>query len=278
MSRGYLVLDIETVPDPDLYERPEVATGQERPFPPLYTHRPIVLGVLWLDEGYAFKRLGVIGEEKDEAGMLADFAKFADEYRPHLVTYNGRSFDLPVLALRALRHGVHFGWYYRGGGYRYRFSEEGHLDLGDVIADFGAARMTSLDGAAKLIGLPGKVGVDGSQVEGLFEAGEMGALRRYCLSDVAQTAFVYLRYKLVTGDIDLPTYRKVADEFLRALQNDGRFEPLIAACDRERLLLPEGSSREASSREASSSEASSSDAPASEASVPESSSPEGSSA
>ena len=237
---GTLILDIETIPDRDLYAPPETSPGAERPFPPLYACRPIVIGVIWLDDALGCRRIGILGDGKPEAAMMADCADFMGKVRPLLVTWNGRSFDLPVLALRALRHGVHFGWYYRGGGYRYRFSEEGHLDLGDVIADFGAARMTSLDGAAKLIGLPGKVGVDGSQVEGLFEAGEMDALRRYCLSDVAQTAFVYLRYKLVTGDIDLPTYRRVAEDFLRALQADGRFEPLITGCDRQRLLLAEG--------------------------------------
>jgi len=237
---GTLVLDIETIPDRDVYTPAETAAGAERPFPPLYACRPIVIGVIWLDDALACRRIGILGDGKPEAAMMADFADFMGKVRPLLVTWNGRSFDLPVLALRALRHGVHFGWYYRGGGYRYRFSEEGHLDLGDVIADFGAARMTSLDGAAKLIGLPGKVGVDGSQVEGLFQAGEMDALRRYCLSDVAQTAFVYMRYKLVTGDIDLATYRRVADDFLRALQSDGRFDPLVTACDRNRLLLSEG--------------------------------------
>ncbi|HEY4187372.1 MAG TPA: ribonuclease H-like domain-containing protein [Polyangia bacterium] len=236
-----LVLDIETVPDRELYTPADPAPGAERPFPPLYACRPIVIGVILLDEALACRRIGILGEDKSESAMMADFADFMGRVKPLLVTWNGRSFDLPVLALRALRHGVDFGWYYRGGGYRYRFSEEGHLDLGDTIADFGAARMTSLDGAAKLIGLPGKLGVDGSQVEGLFQAGQMDALRRYCLSDVAQTAFVLLRYKLVTGDIDLPTYRRVAEELLGALQKDGRFDPLIEGSDRARLLLTEGS-------------------------------------
>ena len=70
--------------------------------------------------------------------------------------------------------------------------------------------MTSLDGAARIIGLPGKDGVDGSQVEGLFHAGQIEALRRYCLSDVAQTAFLFLRYRLVAGDLDRDGYRHAA--------------------------------------------------------------------
>lgn len=238
-SDSTLVLDIETIPDPDLYTPPEQGPGgeRERPFPPLYACRPIVIGVFWLDEALCCKRIGIIGEGKSEAAMMCDFADFMAKYNPRVVTWNGRSFDLPVLALRALRHGVDFAWYYRGDGYRYRFSENGHLDLGDVIADFGAARMTSLDAAARLCGLPGKVGVDGSQVEGLYREGQMDALRRYCLSDVAQTTFVLLRYKLIAGDLTRDAYRKAASELLVALETDGRFGPLLSATDRARLLL-----------------------------------------
>ena len=235
----HLVLDIETIPDPELYAPPELPAGVERPFPPLYACRPIVLGVMWLDEELAVKRIGTIGESKDEAGMMADFADFMNTRKPHIVSWNGRSFDLPVLALRGLRFGLNFNWYYRGEGYRYRFSEEGHLDLGDVLSDHGAARMISLDGAARLIGLPGKTGVDGSQVEGLYNAGQLEALRHYCLSDVAQTAFLFLRYRLVAGLIERDVYRRAAAGLLAALELDGRFARLLAGVDRARLLLGE---------------------------------------
>ncbi|HEY8927152.1 MAG TPA: ribonuclease H-like domain-containing protein [Polyangia bacterium] len=250
---GSLILDIETVPDRELWAPPAPPTidgagappERERTFPPLYACRPIVIGLIWLDDGLSCRRIGILGEDKPEAEAMADLADFVARVKPLIVTWNGRSFDLPVLALRALRHGVDFSWYYRGIGYRYRFSEDGHLDLGDVISDFGAARMTSLDGAARLIGLPGKLGIDGSQVEGLFQAGEMDALRRYCLSDVAQTAFVLLRYRLVTRDISLDTYRRAAEGLLEALRADGRFGPLLDGTDRETLLLPHARERPA---------------------------------
>lgn len=236
----YLVLDIETIPDRDLWDPPEpagVPGAAERPFPPLYACRPVVLGVMWLEPTLAVKRIGTIGETKDEAGMMGDFADFMAKWRPQIITWNGRGFDLPVLSLRALRHGLDFRWYYRGEGYRYRFSEEGHLDLCDVISDHGAAKMTSLDGAARIIGLPGKDGVDGSQVEVLFHAGQIEALRRYCLSDVAQTAFLFLRYRLVAGDLDRDGYRHAASGLLSALESDGRFGKLLDGVDRKRLLL-----------------------------------------
>ena len=40
--------------------------------------------------------------------MMADFADFMGKWRPQVVTWNGRGFDLPVLALRALRFGLNF--------------------------------------------------------------------------------------------------------------------------------------------------------------------------
>lgn len=232
---SYLVLDIETVPDRDLWTPPE--TPGEKSFPPLYACRPVVIGVMWLDEALGCKRIGTIGDGKDEAGMLADFADFMGKWKPHLVTWNGRSFDMPVLTLRALRHGIAFPWYYRERDYRYRYSDEGHLDLCDCLADHGAARMTSLGGAARLIGLPGKDGVDGSQVEGLYHAGQMEALRQYCLSDVAQTAFLLLRYRLLVGHLDREAYGKAAEALFGSLEADGRFASIVASADRARLLL-----------------------------------------
>lgn len=236
---SYLVLDIETIPDRELYAPPEPAPGTERAFPPLHACKVLVIGVLWLDERLAIKRLGTIAEGKDEPEVLRDFSAFMDKHRPHLVTWNGRGFDLPVIALRALHHGVPLRWYYQGKDFRYRYSAEGHLDLMDFLADHGAARQTSLAGAARLIGLPGKDGVDGSQVEGLYNAGQLAALREYCLSDVAQTAFLFLRYRLLTGGLAIEEYRAVAGTLLDALVADPRFARLIAHTDRARLLLSE---------------------------------------
>jgi predicted PolB exonuclease-like 3'-5' exonuclease len=236
MARSYLVLDIETVPDPALYVLPEGAGGVERPFPPLYVHRPIVLGALWLDEDYRFRRLGVIGEGKDEKGMLEDFSAFVSRYGPDLVTYNGRSFDLPVLALRSLRHGVAMSWYYQGR-VRHRYSEEGHLDLCDMLSDHGAARSISLDAVARLIGLPGKVGVDGSQVEGLYRAGQLDSIKSYCLADVAQTGLLFLRFRLLQGTMSPVEYRRCAADLMEALRADVRTADVMRQIDGERLLL-----------------------------------------
>jgi len=236
MRRGFLILDIETVPDPALYSPPASGPGAERPFPPPFAHRPIALGVLWLDEAFAFQRLGIIGEGKEEPEQLADFARFVGDKQPTLVTYNGRGFDLPVLGLRCLRWGVPLPFKY-DDGFAHRYRQGGHIDLCDLLSDHGATRSMKLDDVAKLIGLPGKVGVDGSQVEALYNSGQLELIKNYCLSDVVQTAFLLLRFRLLQGLLALETYRTVAAALLERLLPDPRLAPLMERIDRPRLLL-----------------------------------------
>src|SRR5437899_11081727 len=98
MGQITLVLDIETVPDTDLYTAPDARPGEERPFPPLYVHKPIVIGCLLLDERYGLIKWGDFGAESaGERAMLERFASYVDRKRVHIVTFNGRGFDMPVI-------------------------------------------------------------------------------------------------------------------------------------------------------------------------------------
>ena len=242
-SAEYLILDIETIPDTDRWHRPEGAHGVEPAFPPTWAHRIVVVGCLWLDHGYRLKRFGVIGDaattgslDHREHHLLEDFSRFVGRARPVLVTYNGRSFDLPVIVLRSLCHAISLPWYYRDRDFRYRYSEDGHLDLCDWLAEHGATRAGKLDALARLIGLPGKIGVDGSQVEGLYHAGQLESIQRYCLADVAQTALLFLRFRLLQGQISAEVYRERTTALLEALAADGRVGEVIDRLDADRLL------------------------------------------
>lgn len=243
----YLVVDIETIPDTSRWARPEAPHGTEPPFPPTWAHRIVVIGCLWLDSDYRVKRLGVVAEDAPpgepddvEGRLLESFSRFVGRQRTTLVTYNGRSFDLPVIALRSLCHGVPLGWYYQERGVRYRYSEEGHIDLCDWLTDHGATRSGSLDAIARLCGLPGKVGVDGSQVEGLHRTGQLRAIQSYCLADVAQTAFVFLRFRLLQGQLAPEAYLTAAEALHRHLEGDGRVASVLAGADRDRILSVRG--------------------------------------
>jgi hypothetical protein len=241
-SAEYLVLDIETVPDTQRWAAPDPTVApNSSAFPPNWAHRVVTIGYAWLDHGYRLKRFGVVASQGDtadarERGLLGELAKLIERTRPTLVTYNGRSFDLPVIALRSLCHAVAMRWYYRERNVRARYSDDGHLDLCDWLADHGATRAGSLDALAHLIGLPGKVGVDGSQVAGLYEAGQLDTIERYCLSDVAQTALLLVRFRLLQGELSPDRYRTTATALLDAFAGDARVQAVLAATDRAHLL------------------------------------------
>ena len=234
----YLVLDIETIPDGSLWQPPSVADGQSAPFPPPYAHQVIVVGCMLLNSEYEMQKLELMPGNGggDETEILNSFSTFVEQKRPALVTYNGRGFDLPVLALRSLRCGVPMPWYYKERGIRYRYSEEGHIDLCDWLADHGASRASSLDALARLIGLPGKIGIDGSQIHELYNAGRVEEIRNYCLADVAQTALLFLRFRLLQGVLDSRQYRKAVAGLTESLRDDERLTSLTSAIDAARLL------------------------------------------
>lgn len=235
MDRSYLVLDIETVLDPELPISSESSLVERLPPPP--HHQIVAIGLLWFDRDYSVLRIGVIGEGKSEAEALADLARFTDERQPHLVTYNGRCFDLPVLASRCLRHGVPFRYYYQARDVRYRFSPDGHLDLMDFISDFGAARASRLDVVAKLCGMPGKVGVDGKDVGPLVHAGQLDLVRNYCLCDVVQTAGIFLRVQLLRGEVTPDVYKEAMSGLIAAARAEPRVAPVVTGWNEPRLRL-----------------------------------------
>lgn len=228
------MLDIETILDPEL-PIAEAADSERLPAPA--HHQVVAIGALWIDAQAMPRRLGIVGEDHAESGILRDFAKLLDERRPTLVTYNGRGFDLPVIAMRCLRYGIPLAHYYQSRDVRYRFSPDGHLDLMDFIADFGATKMSKLDIIAKLCGMPGKVGVDGKDVGPLVHAGRIQEVRNYCLCDVVQTAAVFYRVELLRGQLPREQYQVCMRALLDMIGGDERLQPVAAGMNVPRLML-----------------------------------------
>src|SRR5262249_34752636 len=76
------------------------------------------------------------------------------ELSPRLVTFNGHSFDLPVLRYRAMVLGVSApGLSVRP--YFHRYSEDA-VDLCDVFSSFSPQGKASLHEISRVMGLPGK--------------------------------------------------------------------------------------------------------------------------
>jgi predicted PolB exonuclease-like 3'-5' exonuclease len=231
-QRTYLVVDAETVLDTSL---PYPTTTDRLPAAPY--HRIVSLGVCWFDANHTVIRFGIVGEGKEEEATLADFVRFFEHKKPVIVSWNGRSFEMPVIAARCFKYGIPFAHYYEERSLHYRYSTEGHLDLMDFLSDFGASHPARLDTASRLIGLPGKMGVEGKDVGPLVHAGKLAEVQSYCLSDVIQIAALFLRTQLARGILDLVAYRRAMNELLRQVDKDERIAHVLAAIDRPTLLL-----------------------------------------
>lgn len=140
-------------------------------------------------------------------------------YKAKLVTFNGRGFDLPLMELAAFRYGLAARDHYLARD-RYR----GPIDLSDWLTNFGAFRPAGgLDLLAKMIGKPGKMGVSGDQVYGMHREGRLAEINDYCLCDTLDTYFVFLRTRVLTGDISSEQESALvatAREFLLAKLDD----------------------------------------------------------
>jgi predicted PolB exonuclease-like 3'-5' exonuclease len=212
-EQSIIVWDLETVPDLaaaarmlDLGNAPESevreALGSGFPRHPL--HKIACIGALIASrqpEGWRVDALGAphIGE-RSEAKLISDFIDKIGELRPQLITFNGHSFDLPVLRYRAMVNRIS-GEGLQVRQYFHRYTDDA-LDLCDVLGSYVPGGKVKLDEVSKILGLPGKPhGVDGSRVEEMIQAGQIEEVARYCESDVLNTFRVWLVYELFRGSI-----------------------------------------------------------------------------
>jgi 3'-5' exonuclease len=137
--------------------------------------------------------------------------------RPTLVSFNGRSFDMPLLELAAFRYGINLARWFNLSGKsfeqpRNRYNTDYHLDVHDVLTNFGAARFNGgLNLAASLLGKPGKMDVQGYMVQDLYDAGKLAEINDYCRCDVLDTYFVFLRSCVLLGHLSLDREQQLVE-------------------------------------------------------------------
>ena len=221
-----LVFDIETVPDTDLgrrlYDLRELSdehvarimftkrrqeTGSE--FLSHEQQRIVAISVV-MRSRESLKVWSLGDESSSEKDLIERFFDGLDKYTPDLVSWNGAGFDLPVLHYRSLLHSVPAARYWEMGdtdqSFRYsnylsRFHWR-HMDLMDILSGFQGRGRASLQDIAMLLGLPGKLGMHGSEVWGAYLHGSLARIRDYCETDVLNTYLIYLRFQLIRGHLN----------------------------------------------------------------------------
>jgi predicted PolB exonuclease-like 3'-5' exonuclease len=250
------VFDIETIPDVDsgrrLYNldglsdsevaqamfklRREQSGGSD--FLRLHLQRIVAISVV-LRHGSGLKVWSLGEADASEKELLERFFAGIEKYTPTLVSWNGGGFDLPVLHYRALLHGVSAPNYWEIGeseqAFRYnnylsRYHYR-HMDLMDILAAYQPRANAPLDEIAVMLGLPGKMGMEGSKVWDAFQRGEIDAIRNYCETDVLNTYLIYLRFELMRGKLTLDHYQRECQLVRDILQKENKphFTEFLAA-------------------------------------------------
>lgn len=237
-SVRYLVFDTESVADGELVAklrypgeklkpkeavdryRAELMEKHDSDFIPYTFQVPIAVAVAKIASDYRLIDVVALDEPKYRAHVLTEhFWRGWEKYgRPTLVSFNGRTFDVPLLELAAFRFGLAIPtWYAQQAKSfeqpRNRFNLDAHIDLQELLTNFGSSRFTGgLNLISNLLGKPGKMDVQGDMVQDMFNAGRLQEINDYCRCDVLDTYFVFLRSRVVLGQLSLDEEQGIVAE------------------------------------------------------------------
>jgi len=162
-----------------------------------------------------------------------DFWRGWEAYnQPTLVSFNGRAFDIPVMELAAFRYGISIPkWLtFTAKSFeqpRNRYNTQAHIDLHDVLTNFGATRFSGgLNLSATILGKPGKMNVQGHMVQDMFNEGDLTGINDYCRCDVLDTYFVFLRVCVMLGWMTLEDEQRMVWQTKDWLEGKGSELPV----------------------------------------------------
>src|SRR5829696_7398850 len=206
MPEFVIAWDLETVPDLSCVARVHKldetdedgcreALGEK--FPKHIFHKVCAIAALVAErtsEGLEVRSLGAphMGE-RTEAELLQGFVNRIDDLRPHLISFNGASFDLLVVRYRCLVHSISAPGLDRRN-YFHRYGES-HTDVCDLLSCFSSQGKLSLNALCCALALPSPKsdGMDGSKVGEYVAAGRIAEVAAYAEGDVIATYRVWLR-------------------------------------------------------------------------------------
>lgn len=182
-----VILDIETIPDREAIRRcHHVDDGS---FLPLPLHALACASMLIVDRvSYKETRFRIVSHSRgmnSERGIVSSVERELESAQM-LLTFNGRAFDIPVLAVRAALTGE-IAPTIMGIHVHSRSPVGKHSDLLQGITQFGGAPKFSLNAFCAALSIPCKIEKDGKRVAQLVAEEDWPALSNYCERDVVAT-------------------------------------------------------------------------------------------
>lgn len=237
MNSSVIIWDIETVPDLQGFAAANYLVGKTDAeicevmgdkFPKHIYHSIVCIGALVAhreDGNWAVDAIGAphIGE-RNEKDLVQAFVDKIDELNPQLVTFNGNSFDLPVLRYRAMVHRVAAPGL-SARPYFNRYTDDA-IDLCDVLASFTPQAKATLHEICKVMGMSGKpVGIHGGEVARYCLEGRIKEVADYCETDIVNTYRVWLRYDLFRGRLDNASFAASEANLIEFIRLRGNTKP-----------------------------------------------------
>jgi hypothetical protein len=140
-----------------------------------------------------FSENGIKFKQMTEKEMLQNFWDGAKEYE-EFITFNGRGFDAPFLAIRSAIHKIRPTRDLLEGRYLYQQRGVKHIDLMDQFTFYGAVwRKPSLHLLTRAFGIksPKSEGITGDDVGRLFKEGKYIDIAKYNVGDLRATKELY---------------------------------------------------------------------------------------
>ncbi len=242
IADNVVVFDVEWVPDPAsgrrIYKLPETASDAEvlevmwreggatpedpRPYLKTVMCRIVSIAAVVRKKVRGDVRLELISLPglhdgvQPEGKIIRQFLEAVGNLGAQLVGFNSSNADLPILFQRALANRVTAPTFchrpdkpWEGADYFARYSDF-NIDLKNEVGGYGKAS-SSLHELATSLGIPGKMGTDGSNVVDLWRFGDIRKIVEYNQHDALSTYLVWLRTAYFSG-------RLTDDAFVREEQ------------------------------------------------------------
>ncbi len=181
---AYISLDIETVPlviEDDTvkaYLMDKKISKYQRSFHPLFS-RIIVICVKELESTTE------VYHNDDEKLLLEQFwRRFGELKSPKIITFNGYNFDIPFLITRSIINDVSIPFQINTN--KWQMEKSNHFDVMRFFSSHETFLNISLRTISKILEIKngGQNGTAGSDIERLYKAGNIDAIKEKCKYDV----------------------------------------------------------------------------------------------
>lgn len=247
----YLLFDVESVADGELIAktrypshtlspdeairrfRQELLTSSGRDFIPYTFHFPVAVVVAKIRADFSLLEIVSLDHPQHRPHVISQhFWTGWERYaQPTWVTFNGRTFDLPLMEHAAFRYGISVPKWFNMADRTYeqcrnRYNMDSHIDVQEMLTNYGTTWFRGgLNLAATVLGKPGKMDVQGDMVYDMFCQGLVSEIAEYCRCDVLDTYFVFLRTMVLMGRLTLEEEQKRVADTKQLLESEADNHP-----------------------------------------------------